>query len=283
MVLYFLSAQDLLLFLDTLLRPQTYFIMSFPSPLNPNFRNRYPEYGPEQDQESSSCLQNFVEPWSLEYFDFNSATSFDFDAPDIGDINFDSIGQNFEELVTEEYLAAGNMVWASEISPHPNTSWNFVQENMQFNSPGPTAMPYFTQSSEPGSDSTSLSTSSDIPAISSSTSEPNLPSPTLYSTPSAIKRSHICTICTKPFPNPEGLKRHKKIHDPKIACLSYTCLERFAETKDMKRHVQTNHPGILPRERHYCPRNDCKYFTCGFGRKDHLKRHMEKIHEILKP
>lgn len=53
----------------------------------------------------------------------------------------------------------------------------------------------------------------------------------------------------------------------------------------MNRHVSVHHRELLPPELYPCTEPGCKFSVQGrgFGRKDHLKRHMSNVHTRLEP
>jgi hypothetical protein len=76
-------------------------------------------------------------------------------------------------------------------------------------------------------------------------------------------------------------RRHQKTHTRPIACQDPDCTERFAENRDMNRHVSVHHRALLPQQLYFCTERGCKYSREGFGRRDHLLRHFKKVHGML--
>ncbi|KAH8765280.1 hypothetical protein BGZ57DRAFT_898234 [Hyaloscypha finlandica] len=103
------------------------------------------------------------------------------------------------------------------------------------------------------------------------------------STPPNSRKPCICTVCqpNHSYASLQYLKRHQKRHNPQITCQSPTCSILFPETKDMERHFQTRHPGVLPPERYFCLERGCVYASKGFSRKDNLMRHLKDAHGCL--
>ncbi|KAK4446529.1 hypothetical protein QBC34DRAFT_148794 [Podospora aff. communis PSN243] len=85
---------------------------------------------------------------------------------------------------------------------------------------------------------------------------------------------------TPGFPRECDLTKHYRNHTKPVFCLVACCSCRFAENKDMYRHMRTKHPteakeqGISGNQV-YCSEVGCLYKT---NRPDNLKRHREKMH-----
>ena len=52
------------------------------------------------------------------------------------------------------------------------------------------------------------------------------------------------------------------------------CHHRFLYPREVRRHMSTHGLG----DRHHCPNNRCRFATRGFGRPDHLLRHLRRCH-----
>lgn len=90
---------------------------------------------------------------------------------------------------------------------------------------------------------------------------------------------HRCLVCNKGFDTAADLTHHSRYHqqheDRSFACRS--CAARFIFFKDLQRHEQVHDPNA---ERFYCHFPTCKYTEKGFGREDHLTRHLRKVHGV---
>jgi hypothetical protein len=79
-------------------------------------------------------------------------------------------------------------------------------------------------------------------------------------------------------------RRHKKQHEKPFQC--HLCDNRFAENRDMRRHIVVHHSSQTPglsQPRYLCSEQGCRFAQTGFGRKDHLTRHMRRAHSRLAP
>jgi len=139
---------------------------------------------------------------------------------------------------------------------------------------------------------TPLSSSSDSYSqktpLTSGSPQQNFHSPldTMSSTsPSAPPEAfYTCNTCAKRFEKRNILKRHKKQHEKPFQC--HLCDKRFAENRDMKRHIVVHHSSQIPglsQPRYLCSEQGCRFSQAGFGRKDHLTRHMRRAHSRLTP
>jgi len=75
-----------------------------------------------------------------------------------------------------------------------------------------------------------------------------------------------------------------KLHDKPCTCPVQLCAYRTAKSRDMRRHLATRHPDYIEAQnlrlepRPICPEAGCKYAQLGFARKDHLTRHLRRMH-----
>lgn len=84
------------------------------------------------------------------------------------------------------------------------------------------------------------------------------------------------TGCTFRRGRREALRHHQRSHIP-MAERPYPCPNcpmRFLYPREVGRHLTTHGIGA----RHYCPHDRCRYATEGFGRRDHLVRHVRAKH-----
>ncbi|KAH8767923.1 hypothetical protein F5882DRAFT_412966 [Hyaloscypha sp. PMI_1271] len=210
------------------------------------------------------------------------------------DPNNSHCGQSLNDFDTGgDSLGLNNELWATQMFISPNTNWEGSfppDDTQQLDSP---VMNMSLQNFPPLSNSP-LSNSSPfeaLPSMSTSISQSLLvPSstPDIQPSPSSLpftKSPHLCTICrpNRLFPNSQGLRRQMKIHNKRISCLSPTCNARFAENRDMHRHVSVHHHELVSSQLYTCIEPGCKYALLGngFRRKDNLKRHLKNVHGRL--
>ncbi|XP_045187727.2 zinc finger protein OZF-like [Mercenaria mercenaria] len=115
----------------------------------------------------------------------------------------------------------------------------------------------------------------------------------LHETGLEYTRSHLCSICEKPFMTIENLKLHMEVHNGTQKQVCNICDARFSRKADLERHVFT-HTGEKPYKCKLCPRTfrqpgelgrhmawhrgdyTCKYCGRKYARKDELLRHVSK-------
>ncbi|GIZ43123.1 hypothetical protein CKM354_000636300 [Cercospora kikuchii] len=88
-----------------------------------------------------------------------------------------------------------------------------------------------------------------------------------------------CSQCDAAFSTQGDLTHHLRSHQP-YANRSHvcpTCNKRFQYRKDLARHAPRHDPN---RQRYYCKHAGCKYHSKGFGRQDHLDRHLATQHRM---
>lgn len=140
---------------------------------------------------------------------------------------------------------------------------------------------YPTANISSGSSSTS-SAASDGSSPTPSTSDQQ--SPDNHSTqpsPNSPSDSDLtCSFCAKTFEKRHMLTRHRNQHIKPIPCPISGCSHRTAKKRDMQRHVIVHHateaPVAVPK--FICPVVTCKHSETGFKRRDHLVRHVKKLH-----
>lgn len=90
---------------------------------------------------------------------------------------------------------------------------------------------------------------------------------------------HRCGRCDAGFDTAAELNHHIRYHQEHDArpypCRS--CSARFIFKKDRRRH-ELVHDDNAPK--YYCPHPTCKYHQQGFGRHDHLARHLSTQHRV---
>ncbi|KAF7198601.1 Zinc finger protein [Pseudocercospora fuligena] len=86
-----------------------------------------------------------------------------------------------------------------------------------------------------------------------------------------------CHYCNAAFTTQGDLTHHLRSHQPYLSRnhVCQMCNKRFQYRKDLMRHLPRHDPN---RPKFYCPFNGCKYNTKGFGRQDHLDRHVNTQH-----
>ncbi|KAM3419553.1 hypothetical protein BST61_g2893 [Cercospora zeina] len=86
-----------------------------------------------------------------------------------------------------------------------------------------------------------------------------------------------CSQCDAAFSTQGDLTHHLRSHAPyqSRSHVCPTCKKRFQYKKDLARHAPRHDPN---RQRFQCRHAGCKYHTKGFGRQDHLDRHLVTQH-----
>lgn len=85
-----------------------------------------------------------------------------------------------------------------------------------------------------------------------------------------------CDSCDRKFNKQHELDHHRRYHGYKnFACDIEGCEWSFVFEKDLRRHMLTHNKA---KWHLFCNVLGCKYHQKGFGRPDHLKRHIEKKH-----
>lgn len=92
----------------------------------------------------------------------------------------------------------------------------------------------------------------------------------------------VCGYCKAGFPTQGELTHHLRSHAPYMSRLHVCniCEKRFQYKKDLGRHAPKHDPN---RKKYYCTFQGCKYFSKGFGRQDHLDRHLTTQHRVDTP
>lgn len=86
-----------------------------------------------------------------------------------------------------------------------------------------------------------------------------------------------CSQCDAAFSTQSDLTHHLRSHQPYESRnhVCPHCDKRFQYRKDLARHLPKHDPN---RRRYYCRFLGCKFHTKGFGRQDHLDRHLASQH-----
>ena len=92
----------------------------------------------------------------------------------------------------------------------------------------------------------------------------------------------VCGYCKAGFPTQGELTHHLRSHAPYMSRqhVCSICEKRFQYKKDLGRHAPKHDPN---RKKYYCSYQGCKYFSKGFGRQDHLDRHLATQHRVDTP
>jgi len=98
----------------------------------------------------------------------------------------------------------------------------------------------------------------------------------------------VCRHCARSFTKKHLRTKHEQVHTKPILCpLAPTCQHRTAMKRDMRRHVAVHHAGDtavsspVPIQNFTCAVSGCRSEHMGFKRKDHLTRHVRKVHARL--
>ena len=96
------------------------------------------------------------------------------------------------------------------------------------------------------------------------------------------KPAFVCHWCNAGFRAQGDLTHHLRCHQPyrTRAHACQHCGRRFQYRKDLIRHLPKHDPNA---RRFYCPHEGCKYASKGFGRRDHLDRHIGTQHPADTP
>lgn len=92
----------------------------------------------------------------------------------------------------------------------------------------------------------------------------------------------ICGHCNAGFPTQGDLTHHLRSHASYMSRqhVCHDCEKRFQYRKDLLRHLPRHDPN---RKKYYCSIRTCKYHSKGFGREDHLQRHLLSQHRVDTP
>lgn len=92
----------------------------------------------------------------------------------------------------------------------------------------------------------------------------------------------VCHWCNAGFTTQGDLTHHLRSHQPYLSRqhVCRHCEKRFQYRKDLTRHLPKHDPN---RKRYYCIFKGCKYSSRGFGRQDHLDRHIQTQHRVDTP
>jgi hypothetical protein len=221
--------------------------------------------------------------------------------PEANELSFD-----LEEIINQYTMSQGT--WDIEntfewTQPESFDMWDFPMTAAQLDVPPVSGLsgayiPFedFEQLFYPSpatSSADSLALDSLSPSTSETVSDPQdsqSQSPRPPSPPSSS--AFNCSFCAKTFEKRHLLNRHEKQHTKPIQCPIPGCNHSTAKRRDMQRHIIVHHPNdnSAPVElstvpQFLCPVVGCKHAEAGSGfkRKDHLVRHLKRIHPGMSP
>ncbi|CZR63270.1 uncharacterized protein PAC_13167 [Phialocephala subalpina] len=221
--------------------------------------------------------------------------------PEANELSFD-----LEEIINQYTMSQGT--WDIEntfewTQPESFDMWDFPMTAAQLDVPPVSGLsgayiPFedFEQLFYPSpatSSADSLSLDGLSPSTSETVSDPQdsqSQSPRPRSPPSSS--AFNCSFCAKTFEKRHLLNRHEKQHTKPIQCPIPGCNHSTAKRRDMQRHIIVHHPNdnSAPVElstvpQFLCPVVGCKHAEAGSGfkRKDHLVRHLKRIHPGMSP
>ncbi|KAF4422598.1 Zinc finger transcription factor ace1 [Colletotrichum fructicola] len=120
----------------------------------------------------------------------------------------------------------------------------------------------------------------------SSTSASPLPTSTTSPTsPDAADHPYRCTTdnCTKTFRKEAQLKQHQRVHRKSLVCTICRAERhtehKFAQVRDLERHLQARHPEVAQTANVRSEIRECPHPGCDHrGRRDNVSRHHESKH-----
>ncbi|KUJ16971.1 uncharacterized protein LY89DRAFT_68601 [Mollisia scopiformis] len=231
-------------------------------------------------------------------------------------LTFDQTTNHFENyrvsddlLYTNDFSLWGNqmdrnlgMSLQRDCSPcEPYSSSNFMtyddftsdsmslidMERLISTSPGLQSSPAISQQ-QPSVSSASLSDSSPSRSDQTAISPEESPRQSLGASSSDVEWT--CRHCARSFTKKYLRTKHEQVHTKPILCpLAPRCQHRTAMKRDMRRHVAVHHAGDnavsspVSAQSFTCDVSGCRYEHTGFKRKDHLTRHIRKVHARLVP
>ncbi len=90
----------------------------------------------------------------------------------------------------------------------------------------------------------------------------------------SCRRQHQCdhSGCLHTANTAAALRQHHRYHIPAYPCPH--CRRRYLCPREVNRHLPVHGRGV----RQMCPHHGCRFSLRGFGRPDHLVRHIERVH-----
>ncbi|KAJ0346543.1 hypothetical protein COL154_008035 [Colletotrichum chrysophilum] len=132
-----------------------------------------------------------------------------------------------------------------------------------------------------------LQDSSSMPVwpLSSTTASPLPTSTTSPTSPDAADHPYRCTTdnCTKTFRKEAQLKQHQRVHRKSLVCTICRAERhtehKFAQVRDLERHLQARHPEVAQTANVRSEIRECPHPGCDHrGRRDNVSRHHESKH-----
>ncbi|KAI8214036.1 hypothetical protein K4K52_002758 [Colletotrichum sp. SAR 10_76] len=121
--------------------------------------------------------------------------------------------------------------------------------------------------------------------LSSATASPLPTSPTSPTSPDAADHPYRCTTdsCTKTFRKEAQLKQHQRVHRKSLVCTICRAERhtehKFAQVRDLERHLQARHPEVAQTANVRSEIRECPHPGCDHrGRRDNVSRHHESKH-----
>ncbi|KAM0284290.1 hypothetical protein ACHAQH_002083 [Verticillium albo-atrum] len=118
-------------------------------------------------------------------------------------------------------------------------------------------------------------------AHSSNSASPFTTSPGSTNGSDTSGHAYICTTdgCSKTFKKESQLKQHQRVHKKTLTCPHCPSAPKFAQVRDLERHLQVRHKDVAARdnvrsETRQCPSEGCAHR----GRRDNVSRHFESKH-----
>ncbi|KAI8312407.1 hypothetical protein K4K61_010320 [Colletotrichum sp. SAR11_59] len=121
--------------------------------------------------------------------------------------------------------------------------------------------------------------------LSSTTASPLPTSTTSPTSPDAADHPYRCTTdsCTKTFRKEAQLKQHQRVHRKSLVCTICRAERhtehKFAQVRDLERHLQARHPEVAQTANVRSEIRECPHPGCDHrGRRDNVSRHHESKH-----
>ncbi|KAJ5010837.1 hypothetical protein K4K57_006562 [Colletotrichum sp. SAR 10_99] len=121
--------------------------------------------------------------------------------------------------------------------------------------------------------------------LSSATASPLPTSTTSPTSPDAADHPYRCTTdsCTKTFRKEAQLKQHQRVHRKSLVCTICRAERhtehKFAQVRDLERHLQARHPEVAQTANVRSEIRECPHPGCDHrGRRDNVSRHHESKH-----
>ncbi|EEY21144.1 predicted protein [Verticillium alfalfae VaMs.102] len=93
--------------------------------------------------------------------------------------------------------------------------------------------------------------------------------------------AYACTAdsCFKTFKKESQLKQHQRVHKKSLTCPHCPSAPKFAQVRDLERHLQVRHKDVAARDNVRSETRQCPFEGCAHrGRRDNVSRHFESKH-----